>query len=120
MIRGIRGATTVENDKEEEILLKTKELLGEMVKENSIHLDDIASIFISATPDLKEVFPAKALRKMEGWTYVPVVCMQELDIQGAIKKCIRVMMHVNTSQKPEAIIHVYQERAVSLRPDLKK
>lgn len=120
MIRGIRGATTVERDVEEDILSKTKGLLEEMVKQNGVEKDDIASIFISSTSDLQSVFPAKALRSMEGWTFVPVMCMQELDINGAVERCVRVMMHVNTDKKPSTIVHVYQERAVSLRPDLKK
>ncbi|BBP90335.1 hypothetical protein BsIDN1_39530 [Bacillus safensis] len=44
--------------------------------------------------------------------------MQELDIDGGLKQCIRVLMTVQTDTKQEDIQHVYLEEAVTLRPDL--
>ena len=32
---------------------------------------------------------------MEGWQYVPTMCMHEMDVPGALPLCIRVLMHVN-------------------------
>ena len=45
---------------------------------------------------LKSAFPAKAVRTIEGWKYVPVMCTNEMDVPGALPLCIRVLMHVNT------------------------
>ncbi|KGP73015.1 chorismate mutase [Pontibacillus yanchengensis] len=118
MIRGVRGATTVEANKEQEILTNTNELLVEMIQQNSIKAEDVASVFISTTEDLNDTFPAKALRQVEGWTYVPVMCMQEIPVPNSLERCIRVMIHFNTEQEQNEVHHLYHNRAVQLRPDL--
>ncbi|KSU63466.1 chorismate mutase [[Bacillus] enclensis] len=118
MMRGIRGATTVEENSEKEILLSTHELLGEMIASNRIDPDKVASVFISATADITRAFPAKALREFDDWKYVPVMCMQELDVPGGLERCIRLMIHYNTGCPQKDIKHIYLKKAVSLRPDL--
>ncbi|WP_079509551.1 chorismate mutase [Mesobacillus jeotgali] len=118
MIRGVRGAITVSKNDENEITLAAERLLRDMIDSNQIVPDDVASIFISATDDVDAAFPAKALRNLEGWTYVPVMCMKELAIPGSLQMCIRAMIHVNTQKKQDEIRHVYLEGAVGLRPDL--
>ncbi|MBP3041091.1 chorismate mutase [Bacillaceae bacterium Marseille-Q3522] len=120
MIRGVRGAITVDDDREAIILQATEKLLRLMIAENNISAADVASVFISVTEDLSSTFPAKALRRIEGWTYVPVMCMQEIPVPASLKKCIRVMMHVNTSAQQTQLKHIYLEKAVVLRPDLKR
>jgi len=118
MIRGVRGATTVQVDTDIEIITAVERLLREMIELNSIEAEKVASIFISMTEDLKSAFPAKALRKINGWTYVPVVCMQEIPIIESLPLCIRIMLHLNTDKEQTQIQHVYQEGAIVLRPDL--
>jgi len=117
-VRGIRGAITVSGDSADEICEATHLLLNSMVKENQIAIDDLASVFFSMTPDLHSVFPAVTARKLE-WHAVPLFCMQELDIEGALPRCIRILMHWNTEKSPKQIQHVYLREAVKLRPDLK-
>ncbi|NQD66290.1 chorismate mutase [Bacillus haikouensis] len=118
MMRGIRGATTVEENTEKEILLSTHELLNQMILHNQIDPDKVASVFISTTSDITEAFPAKALRNFEDWKFVPVMCMQELKVPGGLERCIRVMIHYNTACPQKEIQHIYLKNAVSLRPDL--
>lgn len=118
-VRGIRGATTVERDAAEEIVAATKRLLGEMVERNGIELDDIASVLFSLTRDLHAGFPALAAREM-GWVHVPMLHFAEIDVPGALGRCIRVLMHVNTARALDDIEHVYLEKAAALRPDLTK
>ncbi|MDC3415374.1 chorismate mutase [Aquibacillus salsiterrae] len=118
MIRGIRGATTVEKNDETEIVQNTRQLVEEIVEQNNVKPEDIASVLISVTSDLNAGFPAKALRLIEGWTYVPVMCMKEIEVPGSLAKCIRVMMTVNTTINQQDITHVYQKNATVLRPDL--
>ncbi|MDQ0161536.1 chorismate mutase [Aeribacillus alveayuensis] len=118
MIRGIRGAITVDANEEKEIVEATERLLQEMVKQNDITPERVASVFISATQDLTAQFPAKALRRLEGWTFVPVTCMQEMIVPGSLEKCIRIMMHVDTERSQNEISHIYLEKAKNLRPDL--
>ncbi|WP_204667193.1 chorismate mutase [Gracilibacillus alcaliphilus] len=118
MIRGIRGATTVKHNQEEEMVQETKQMLEAMASKNNVKPEDIASVLISVTPDLNAAFPAKALRLIDGWKFVPVMCMPEIDVPGSLPKCIRVMMTVNTSQSQEQVEHIYLHEAVKLRPDL--
>jgi len=118
MIRGVRGATTVSVNTEEAILSSVKEMLANLIERNQIKPETVASVFISTTEDLDAAFPAKALREFEGWTYVPVMCMREIPVVNSLKMCVRVMMHVNTNQSQEEIIHVYMNGAKILRPDL--
>lgn len=118
--RGIRGATTVEEDRKELVLQATESLIIEMVEQNDVEIDDIASVIVSTTTDVTSVFPARAIRSIEGWEYVPVMCTHEMDVPGAIQKCIRLMMHVNTNKAQREIEHIYQNEAVRLRPDLVK
>ncbi|AMM93680.1 chorismate mutase [Peribacillus simplex] len=120
MIRGIRGATTVEKDSEMEVIAAVEKLMAEIIQVNEIDPDMVASVFFSATDEIRSVFPAKALRKFEGWTYVPVTCMKEIPVSNSLPFCIRVMIHVNTAKSQKEIQHVYQAGATVLRPDLKQ
>lgn len=118
MTRGIRGATTVNNNQEVEIITVTKILLEEIIAENNVTPELVSHVFISATEDIDACFPAKAMRELSGWTHVPVMCMREMEVQNALKKCIRVMMVVQTVNKQHDIIHVFHNEAIKLRPDL--
>lgn len=117
MVRAIRGATTVDNNTEDEIVKRTGELLFEIAKRNNLKEDDIISIFFTATKDVNAVFPAIAARKM-GWTSTPLMCSEEIDVPGSLQKCIRVLVHAETNLAKHEITHVYLRDAVSLRPDL--
>ncbi|MGE7759457.1 chorismate mutase [Peribacillus sp. NPDC097895] len=120
MIRGIRGATTIVNDTETEVIDAVEKLMAEIIHLNKIDPDMVASVFFSATDEIRSVFPAKALRKFDGWTYVPVTCMKEIPVSNSLPFCIRVMIHVNTTISQKEIQHVYQGGAIALRPDLTK
>jgi chorismate mutase len=118
-MRGIRGAITVDADEPAVIVAATKRLLREIVNRNGVELDDIASVLFSLTPDLHAVFPALGAREL-GWTHVPMLHFTEIDVPGALGRCIRVLVHVNTERGLHAIEHVYLDGAASLRPDLTK
>ncbi|WP_423407237.1 chorismate mutase [Heyndrickxia sp. MSNUG] len=118
MIRGVRGAITVNQNAEEEIVAAAERLFRTAISANNISPNDVASIFISATEDVNAAFPAKALRNIEGWTYVPVMCMKELSVPESLQMCIRFMIHINTELDPEDIKHIYLDGAEQLRPDL--
>ncbi|WP_432355124.1 chorismate mutase [Sporosarcina sp. A2] len=119
-VRGVRGATTVDHDEEQTVLVATERLVETMASENGIEISDIVSVLISTTVDVQSAFPAKAVRTIEGWNFVPVMCMHEMDVDGGMPRCIRVLMHINSETPQQDIIHIYQNEAVKLRPDLKK
>lgn len=118
MIRGVRGATTVTEDSNEQVLQETTRLVKEMAKANNIDPEFIASVIISTTTDISSAFPARAVRSIDGWTYVPVMCTHEMNVPGSLSKCIRLLMHVNTDKAQKDIQHIYLNNAVQLRPDL--
>ncbi|KYD09264.1 chorismate mutase [Heyndrickxia sporothermodurans] len=120
MIRGVRGATTVSENKEKEIIEATETLVQEMIEQNNLEATNVASVFISVTDDIDATFPAKALRGFPSWIYVPVMCMKEINVDGGLPLCIRIMMHINTESKQHEINHVYLKNTKILRPDLQK
>lgn len=70
------------------------------------------------TQDLDATFPAKAIRQLEGWDLVPLMCSVEIPVQGSLPRCIRFMVQVNTDKSQSEIKHVYLNEAKRLRPDL--
>lgn len=114
--RGIRGATTVKQDTSDQILDATCELLSQMVEANNIKTTEIASAIFTVTPDLKSAFPAQAARHL-GWTDVPLLCAQEIDVTNRLDRCIRILLHWNTDKSSSEIIHIYINGAKVLRPD---
>lgn len=119
-IRGVRGATTVSQDEEQEVLQATEQLVREMAIENGLVPEDIISVLISTTTDVKSTFPAKAVRSIDGWKYVPVMCTHEMAVPGGMPLCIRALMHVNSTKTQQDIVHIYQNEAEKLRPDLRQ
>ncbi len=116
-IRGIRGATTAAKNTAEEILAVTREMLSEMVRQNNVESDEIAAVVFTCTDDLDAAFPAEAGRAL-GWTAVPLLTAREVNVPGALPRCIRVLIMWNTPRSQEEIEHVYLREAESLRPDL--
>jgi chorismate mutase len=113
--RGIRGATTVDHNEQAEILAATGELLLLMMSNNGLLVEDIASVIFTVTEDLDAVFPAQAARQI-GWNEVALMCMREIPVPDSLGKCIRVLLHINTTRSASEIQHVYLREAVSLRP----
>lgn len=117
-VRGIRGATSAPTDTREAILDATRELLQEMLRANAIgEFDDIASILFTTTPDLTATFPAEAAREL-GMSFVPLLCASEIDVPGRLPRCVRVLIHLNTSRPAREMVHVYLREARTLRPDM--
>jgi chorismate mutase len=117
IVRGIRGAVTVERDEAPLLLDATERLLREIVTRNGIVPEDIASALFTVTHDLTSEFPAAAARRI-GWLMVPLLNFTEIAVAGGLPRCIRVLVHVNTEKAQDAIVHVYLDGAAVLRPDL--
>ncbi|KAA5539853.1 chorismate mutase [Roseiconus nitratireducens] len=115
--RGVRGATTVPVDDRDEILLATRQLLALMIRRNEIDTADLASALFTVTSDLSAEFPALAARQL-GWLEVPLMCGYEITVERSLPRCIRVLLHWNTTKAQSEIQHIYLHDAVKLRPDL--
>ena len=118
-VRGIRGAISVDADDPDQIREATRQLISEILTRNEISdFDDIISAVFTTTQDLVSAFPAEAARHI-GMTTVPLLCAQEIPVTGAMPRCIRILLHVNSERKPADIVHVYLREAEKLRPDMK-
>ncbi len=117
MFRGVRGATTVTENTAEAILDATRELLLAVIEANGIEEDYVASVIFTTTPDLNAVYPAQAAREI-GWRRAALMGCQEIDAQEGLPRCIRVLVHWNTTRTLDEIRHVYMRGAERLRRDL--
>ena len=117
--RGVRGATTVQENSRDAILQATRQMLALMIRRNEINACDIASAIFTVTHDVNAEFPALAARQL-GWLEVPLLCGYDIEVPGSLSKCIRVLIHWNTSKTQKEMHHVYIHDAVRLRPDLSK
>jgi len=117
-VRGIRGATTVEQNLAVDILAATRELLQELLTTNGItSYEEIVSAIFTTTTDVTAVFPAEAARSL-GMSQVPLLCASEIAVPNSMPRCIRILLHVNTEQPQSAMKHVYLREAKRLRPDM--
>lgn len=116
-VRAFRGATTADTNSAAAITDVTNELLAEILRRNELAADDIISIVFTATPDLNAAFPALAARSL-GLGDVPLLCAVEMDVLGAPARCVRILVHANTSLERASVRHVYLRDARSLRTDL--
>ena len=119
-IRGIKGATTVDANTENDIESATIELLKEMLQKNHFETKDISHVIFTLTHDLNAGFPAKYARLILNWDNVPMICTHEIPVPNSLEKCIRVLIVINTKLEQKDIKHIYLNGAKALRPDLIK
>jgi chorismate mutase len=116
-IRAIRGATQLDTDDRDHLLASVEELIREILEQNDIETDKLVSMILTATPDLHSEFPALAARQL-GIGDVPLLCAQEIAVDGAMPRVIRVMVHIESDLPRGEIRHVYLRGAAALRRDL--
>ena len=117
-VRGIRGATTVTENSKVAIATAVNELLDEIEAHNQFEAKDIVCVFFTVTADLDAMFPAAAARKRPGWNHVPLIDLHQMEVEGSLIQCIRVLVQVNTPIAQSKIVHRYLRQAQRLRPDL--
>lgn len=117
-VRAIRGAITVPENTKEAIAEAVTELLDELEARNSIDPEEIVSVTFSVTRDLDAIFPAAIARKRPQWDNVPLLDVQQMHVEGALERCIRLLIHINMPVENRVIVHPYLRQAKTLRPDL--
>ena len=115
-LRAVRGAVTVNADEPAQIDAAVEWLLTQLVNANALDANDLVSAIFSATPDLRSRNPATAARTL-GWTDIPMMCVAEVETEGMLDRCIRVLLHVSVSGD-RRLQPVYLGDAALLRPDL--
>ena len=116
-VRALRGATTVDVDEKDHLFERVIALFEELFERNALDHDDLISVILTATGDIRSAFPAAAARKF-GLGDVPLLCARELEIEGGTPRCVRVLIHLSTEVPRDQLHHVYLEGAQTLRDDL--
>ncbi|MDP9118852.1 MAG: chorismate mutase [Actinomycetota bacterium] len=115
-LRAARGAIRVPSDDGDALLGATERLLSAVLQRNEVDQEDLVSIMFTATEDLRAAFPAEAARRM-GLGRVPLMCAQEISVDGSMPSVIRILLHFHTDRTLDEVEHVYLDGAESLRDD---
>ena len=115
-LKAVRGAITIDADTPAAVDDAVHELLERLIDANGIDRQDLVSAIFSATPDVRRRNPATSARAL-GWTDVPLMCVAELETDGMLERCLRVLLHVNVADG-RRLTPVYLGNAACLRPDL--
>lgn len=117
--RGIRGAITVDDNSYDCLSAAVVELIAEIERKNDFSAQDISHVIFTLTKDINCVYPAKIAREeFSDWKFVPMMCVQEMEIEQSLAMCLRVLIVINTELKQEEIVPVYLKGAKILRKDL--
>lgn len=116
-IYAIRGAINTDFDGVANIDREVRTLMDSLYEANGITDDDVAFIIFSQTDDLRSRNAAAAFRATGRGASIPLFCVKEAEIYGAMPRVIRVMVVINHAKEKEPR-HVYLGDTASLRPDL--
>ena len=117
-MRGIRGATTVEHNTREDIWQAAREMIQVVLQRNALHTENIGAAIFSMTDDRTAAFPTAGGRQLHGFDAVPLFDARQCAIEGALPRCLRVLLLVETNRGQKEIHHVYLHGAARLRPDI--
>src|ERR1700752_1074672 len=111
-----RGPPRADSKDVEAILSATESLMRELMARNELEAERIVSCLFTATDDLNPRSPAVAARRL-GLDSVPLLCTRELDVPGAMRSVIRVLVHYY-GPRDHVPQHTYLGEAQELRTDL--
>lgn len=117
-LRGIRGAITVEENSAQAIWQASQLLITKIFSANQIEIESVGAIIFSSTKDLTAAFPSTAVRKLPSLQYVPLFDTLEVDVEGSLPMCIRVLVLADLNKSIRELCHIYLGDAKNLRPDL--
>ena len=83
--RGVRGATTVDDNSSEAILRETRRMLALLIHLNAIRPEDVTSVIFTTTRDLTAEYPALAARQL-GWLDTALMCGHEMAVPGCLPR----------------------------------
>ena len=112
--RGIRGATTAEDNTADGIYSATRELMDGLIEGNGIIEQEVAAVYFTMTPDLNAVFPA-AVARQAGWNNTALMGGTEIAVPGSLTKCIRILILLNTDKEPQELVNLYLRGTDALR-----
>ena len=116
-MRAIRGATTVSENTLMAIREAVSELLDAVEVYNQLDPEEVVSVIFTATSDLDAIFPAAIARERSHWQNIPLLDVQQMQVEGSLPRCIRVLIYVNSAKPQKEMHHAYLRDAQHLRPD---
>lgn len=116
-IRALRGAITVPENTRPSLLAAAEELLQSLIEDNGIEPEAVVTATFTTTADLTAAYPAEAARSL-GWTQAGLLCVEEMPVEGALEKCLRVLVLWESNRPQSTMKHQYLRGAEDLRPDL--
>ncbi len=90
--------------------------MATLFERNRLTNDRVISLLVTGTSDIHSVHPATAARAF-GLPDVAILGAQEMDVDGTLARCVRVLVHVETDLERAELHHVFLEGARLLRPD---
>ncbi|MCR5030227.1 MAG: chorismate mutase [Selenomonadaceae bacterium] len=117
-MRGIRGAITIKNDTEAEIVAAVRWMVTEMIRKNGVTPEDVGAVILSATEDITAAFPAAGARQIPGFDLVPLFDTRQMAVKESLPLCIRALVLADTDKSQREIRHIYLGEAALLRQDL--
>jgi chorismate mutase len=115
-VRAVRGAIQVAENSAAAIRAAAARLVSELLARNALDPGHIISLVFSLTGDLTRANPAQAARTL-GLSGVPLFCLQEAEIEGAMPRVIRALLTYSGGKRAPPV-PVFLDGAESLRPDL--
>lgn len=114
-LRGIRGATILNENSEEAMQRELRWLFTELIARNELKSTEILRVILTVTPDLDAAAAQAAAQAILGLS-LPLLLANEIDVPGAPRRCLRVLLIAETGHETRP---VYSEQARQLlRPDL--
>ncbi|MBQ7630147.1 MAG: chorismate mutase [Selenomonadaceae bacterium] len=117
-LRGLRGAITVEENSQQAIWQAAQLLITKLLSANEVHYETVGAIIFSSTKDLTAAFPTAGVRQLPNFQYLPLFDTVELDIEGSMPMCLRVLVLADIDKSLNEVCHVYLGDAKKLRPDI--
>ena len=117
-MRGIRGATTVNENSRELIWQAARHLVTKILSQNELRAENIGALIFSTTEDLTAAFPSSAIRQLPALRLVPLFDTREPAVENSLPLCIRVLILADLEVEQNKVHHVYLGEAKNLRPDL--
>ncbi len=117
-IVAVRGAVSLDEGLDEgyRMVDAVGKLVVSLTKANGFSPDDVISIQLTQTSDLRNKNAATALREaVPAFGKVPLFCSLEPDIEGSLPRMVRILV---TWKGRGPVTPVYLGKAASLRPDL--
>ena len=72
--------------------------ITDYIEQNNIKIEMISHAIFTLTEDLNAAFPAKFARLNLGWTDVPMMCFNEINVPNSLAKCLRIMVVINCEE----------------------